>query len=440
MTSNKTVEDELHSQLGGVTNTVRAAVLAVRCARDALEFAAAERRVHDALREEGDGLVQAALLARITDEDFVEEARAAAHSRAREGGIQLRSKGARPTSVRLLGGTTVPLKTLLLLPATPKNPTTPRKKGQRGSSGAGVYPALAALGIVQRATPALREAVARQVAASNSVSAARDTLQRQGIQIDHKGALRLTYAFADAARSARDHDISEWTAAEPAPMAGMNLVVSLDGGRVRIKEPSGGSEERTYDAQWREPKVLTIYVVDEQGKRNRKIPALIDATMGDADQVAALLVGHLRLVGAHQANHVRFIADGGSWIWARTEEIRKAAGIETDNWCEQLDLPHTVAYLGRVIEPLGETAIDRAAWLAEQKTSLLRGDVDEVLAALQWQAEHHALDVHAALSFINKHRDRLCFLFCRADGQPLGSGAVESAIRRIRDRFRPRHS
>ncbi len=151
--------------------------------------------------------------------------------------------------------------------------------------------------------------------------------------------------------------------------------------------------------------------------------------MGDADQVSALLVGHLRLLGAHHAEHVQFIADGGSWIWARTEAIRQAAGIERARWSEQLDLPHTVAYLARLIEPLGDAVIDRQTWLMEQKMSLLRGDVDEVIAVVQALHDDHGLDVEAAIAFLDKHRARLCFLFCRADGEPMGSGAVELAIR-----------
>ena len=133
----------------------------------------------------------------------------------------------------------------------------------------------------------------------------------------------------------------------------------MAGLRVKAPHPHHDDDDRRFEPQWREPKVLAIYALDERGRRDPKTPALIDATMGDADQVSALLVGHLRLLGAHRAERVQFIADGGSWIWARTEAIRQAAGIERARRSEQLDLPHTVGYLARLIEPLGESAIDR---------------------------------------------------------------------------------
>ncbi|MEN8185470.1 MAG: hypothetical protein ABFS46_23385, partial [Myxococcota bacterium] len=346
------------------------------------------------------------------------------------------------TPVRLLGGSVVTMHALKLLPATPRDPAARKKRGQQGPSGSGVFPALARLGVAQRATPALREAVARQVAASRSVDAARKALERQGVRIDHKAALRLTYAFAEAAIDGRDEAMSNVsTTAEPTeeedeeelPMAGRRLVVSLDGGRVRLKEDKPDVEpgDRSFNAQWREPKVLNIYAIDEHGKRDRTVPAVVDVTMGDADQVAALLVGHLRLLGAHQAEHVRFIADGGSWIWLRTEDIRKAAGIARERWSEQLDLPHLVSYLGRLIEPLTEEQIDRKTWLAEQKVALVSGHPDEITADLEYLRRTHGIDVSAALAFLERHKERLHFVFCRPDGQPLGSGGVESAIRRV---------
>jgi len=429
-------EAALAEGLMGHSQAVVDAISGVRNATNGVEMREAERAVHAVLRAEGDALVECALQLRALDEDFVEQARADAHSRAQASGTRLHSRGYKSTPVRLLGGSIISLLALFLSPATPKSPEARRSRGKRGSAGAGVYPALDALGIADRASPALRETVAREVVAAFSFDAARGTLRQQGIEMDHRAALRLTYAFAEDAMKAREHAFTELL--EPAEvlegaLAGRDVVVSLDGGRIRMKEAHGdvASDTRKYDAQWREPKVLTLYVVDADGKRDKKFKTLIDGTMGDADDVTALLVGYLRLLGAHLANKVQFIADGGSWIWSRAEAIREAVGIPIDRWYEQLDLPHTVAYLGRVLDQLPQDAIDRKTWLAEQKVSLLIADVDEIQDALRHLAEVHDIDVHAALAFFDKHRHRLRFLFCRSDGLPLGSGAVESAIRRV---------
>jgi len=435
--------------------------MGLRQAADGLEMRAAERQLHQVVRAEADVLAGAALQARVADAEFLETSRAHAHEQAHEAGTQLRSKGMRPTSVRLLGGSVVHVLALMMVPATAKG--TSRARGQRGPAGSGVYPALAQLGIAGRSSPALREEVARQVVSSNSVAAARQALEQRGIRLDHRTALRLTYAFAQSAMDARDHALRSLEPGEKGaqdqcggPLSGERVVVCLDGGRVRLKEapedptepeppsnpnaevpsdvvvedPDDGTDRR-YTPAWREPKLLTIYVVNDAGKRDRAFSAIVDGTLGDADEVTQLLIGYLRLYGAHEAASVCFIADGGSWIWQRTASIRKAAKIAKERWSEQLDLPHTMAYLGRLLTDLDEGAVDKKVWLAEQKTSLLRGDLDEVLDAVRYLSVAHGTDVAAAEAFLEKHRSRLCFLFCRSDGQPMGSGAVESAIRRV---------
>ena len=165
-----------------------------------------------------------------------------------------------------------------------------------------------------------------------------------------------------------------------------------------------------------------------------KVPtfrSIIDVTMGDADEVAALLVGHLRLIGARSASHVRLIADGGSWLWARAEEIRKKSGIMQERWSEQLDLPHLIEYLGKTIASIGPERIDRKNWLDKQKFALLESRVVDVIADLCSVSKDHQVDTATAIAFLRGHRSRIDFGCCRRDGQPLGSGAVESAVRRV---------
>jgi hypothetical protein len=49
------------------------------------------------------------------------------------------------------------------------------------------------------------------------------------------------------------------------------VVISSDGGRQRLRETKRGTKttkgRRRYTGAWREPKVVIIYVVDAEGKR-----------------------------------------------------------------------------------------------------------------------------------------------------------------------------
>lgn len=110
---------------------------------------------------------------------------------------------------------------------------------RRGPGGAGLYPALAELGITGLATPALMAEVAREVAESASVDVARASLRERGLNIQHKTALRLTYQFAKRALALRQTQMGEVARDGPpetGEMVGQRLVVSLDGGRLRIRK------------------------------------------------------------------------------------------------------------------------------------------------------------------------------------------------------------
>jgi len=77
------------------------------------------------------------------------------------------------------------------------------------------------------------------------------------------------------------------------PLVGRRVVVSVDGGRVNIRRRVGGpwpeGGRRRFETAWREPKVLTVYVLDEEGKRDKSVCSVIDGTLGDADDVFDLL-------------------------------------------------------------------------------------------------------------------------------------------------------
>src|SRR5437870_5616206 len=76
-------------------------------------------------------------------------------------------------------------------------------------------------------------------------------------------------------------------------VAGRRVVISSDGGRLRLRETKRGPKttkgRRRSPGAWREPKVLLIYVVDAEGKCASSFAPVIDATLKGPDAVFALL-------------------------------------------------------------------------------------------------------------------------------------------------------
>src|SRR3989475_11347287 len=166
-----------------------------------------------------------------------------------------------------------------------------RRKGQRraGKRYAGVYVGLVLLGIYDRCTPALASEVSLLAAMLGSLDEAQNVLANRGVVLDTKTVRLIAYRYAARARLAQQIERTAFADT----VAGRRVVISSDGGRLRLRETKRGPKTKKgrqrYTGAWREPKVLIVYVVDAEGKRETSFAPVIDATLQGPDAVFALL-------------------------------------------------------------------------------------------------------------------------------------------------------
>ena len=80
-----------------------------------------------------------------------------------------------------------------------------------------------------------------------------------------------------------------------------------------VENAPGRSKKRprqTFDAEWREPKLVTIFVHDEHGRMEKQSRAVVDGTFLGPDAIAELVAMHLHRLGAARAASITFGADG----------------------------------------------------------------------------------------------------------------------------------
>ena len=402
-------------------------------ARDPKSFCEAERELVDLAKELASDMTQRVLQQASDDETRKAEALAAVRERCSSRGVELRVERVRPTKIRTLGGQLVEVTT----PYATAKPRGSRPLEKRGSQGTGVYPVLDELGIMGRSTPALRMLVSRAVCEANSVASARDLLAGGGVEVGHKTALRLTYMVCDEALRARRRAVRATSeGADDGEFAGRRVVAAVDGGRINIRKRVGGRPRKggrkRFETEWREPKVLTIYVLDENGKRDRSVPAVIDGTLGDADAVYDLLRYHLLRLGVHQAEELVLIGDGAPWIWNRAEGLRTELGLPRERFHEIVDYFHVVERLGEMSKTQhhwGEES--RLDWLQIQKRRLKSGKIEEIEAVVRVVSKRRPDAMRAEPDYWSRNRERLRYATFRERGLPIGSGAVESSVRRV---------
>jgi hypothetical protein len=287
---------------------------------------------------------------------------------------------------------------------------TPRKN----KPASGCYPGLILLGIYERCTPLLTSDLAQLAAAASSFDEAVRWLADHGVDIDIKTLQVVVYAFAAQARTQqklRSHF--------PDKVTGRRIAVSVDGGRIRIrgrkKGPKTAKGRHRYSTSWREPKLLIIYVINAEGEIDRSIPVWLDGTMKGPDAIFGLLRHYLSGLGVS--------------VGKLAAELK----LRTDQIVEIVDFYHAVEHLGKVAALQGKwTGRQRKSWIRKQRKRLLAGKVEEVIGEIaRLSAGRKSKLLLRELEYFRKHRKRMNYAQAKEEGLPIGSGAIESAVRRV---------
>ena len=307
-----------------------------------------------------------------------------------------------------------------------------RKSRSTKARGKGLYPAQVLWGITEGCTPQLGSQASALVAVVGSLSEAREVLRSWGVHLNVKSLRALAYGWARRARA-----LQAQTAHFPCPeqLDGRSVVVSTDGGRIRIRAdkrgPRTAKKRRRYHTHWREPKLLILYEVDEQGRSKPTFAPLIDGTLKGPDTLGALLCYYLGRLAAQQASKILFVADAAAWIWKRVPWIIELLGLAPNRVLQLIDFYHAVEHLGKAAAGCARwSAAQRRRWVRARRGELLKGQIDLVIEALKALSQRRAA-VRIEYRYFLRHRDRMQYAKIRNLGLPIGSGAVESAVRRV---------
>jgi hypothetical protein len=302
-------------------------------------------------------------------------------------------------------------------------------------AGKGMDPMLLLWGVHDRCTAAVVSEISKLVAMLGSLEEVEQVLSDRGQPLDFKTIRTIAYRFAIRARAAQRVGSLNWGET----VAGRRVVLSTDGGRLRIRTTKRGPKtakgRNRYRTDWREPKLLIIYVVDENGQMDRKFLAVIDGTLGGPDAIFKLMESYLRELKITTADEVLLVADGARWIWNRVEALLQRSGVKPDQVHELVDFYHAVEHLGKIAALRRRwTAAERRAWIGRQRRRLLKGRVEEVQAAIDavcGSRPGKALKRERDYFKRNSGEGRMDYARMAVLKLPIGSGAIESAIRRV---------
>jgi hypothetical protein len=192
-----------------------------------------------------------------------------------------------------------------------------------------------------------------------------------------------------------------------------------------------------YDTDWREPKLLIIYTVDARGKKEDGARVWIDGTFQGPDHLAELLVSWLYRLGISQAESLTFIADGAPWIWDRFDWVVEVLKLPSSKIQYVLDFYHATHHISLALGELSLSDDERKKYYRELRSELRHSRWQVVVSRLEVLGSALLLDSDSIFSrelrFLRKHgkSGHLNYTTYSRRGLPMGSGAIESTIRRV---------
>jgi hypothetical protein len=290
------------------------------------------------------------------------------------------------------------------------------------------------LGIAGHFTPQMRNQMAKAAVLLGSYEEAAEMLAEQGIDVSVNQLRAVTAGMGKMLQKLT----TQGSLTVAGNVSGRRIVVSMDGGRVRLRERRPGKTRKgrkKFSPKWREPRLFIIYAVDDEGRMADDFPPVIDGTLGSCDQLFAILLAYLRGLNLTEAARVLFVADGAAWIWRRVPKLIKSLGLKDDQVQQLIDFWHAVEYLGKIAESKSLEGTHKKRWVKTQKNRLWKGEIETVVQEIKTllgsrKTKSQTTWLNYFITHGLTHR-RMDYSRSRTHHMPIGSGAIESAVRRV---------
>ncbi|MCI0731854.1 MAG: hypothetical protein L0332_34740 [Chloroflexi bacterium] len=268
-----------------------------------------------------------------------------------------------------------------------------------------------------------------------SLAIAQEMLAGRGVKLDVATLRRFCRQLAQQGMERR----GQVSLAGTEKLTGQTVVIGIDGGRLRERRAKPGrrkegQKRQGYYSDWREPKLFTIYLLDEQGQVVKAFAPLHDATLGDHEAMFALLAQYLSALPLTEVARIVFCGDGAPWLWSGVEALGHRLGLAAHCPLYQvLDFTHAQQNLQELIDLVAARVQKKEKVATRWRQLLWAGDIhglrQEICRLLTGPKQQQALKKWQ--NYFHNNEQRLQYEAFKAAAIPCGSGCVESAIRRV---------
>jgi hypothetical protein len=286
-------------------------------------------------------------------------------------------------------------------------------------------------GVIDHAGPSYYAQVSKFSVLCGSFEIVKEVLS--GLQIG--GSLKRIRSLAMAVSKKCLSKRVECMVSKSDNVGGKRVIISTDGGRIRTRqyhaEKNQAGTHHKFATPWKEPKLLVITIIDENGKTERAELPIYDATFGE-EGLFRLLGEYLKALNIKEVREVQVIADGALWIWNNAKKLLLELGVAEENIVETLDYYHAVEHPSILTELLPKTKQAVKKSLFKEFKELLRaGKVGEIIEKTRTQVKRVSKKMKTQIAYFEKNQARLDYPAYRAKKWLCGSGIIESGVRRM---------
>jgi hypothetical protein len=200
------------------------------------------------------------------------------------------------------------------------------------------------------------------------------------------------------------------------------LGVSLDGGKMNIRGEG-----------WKEFKAGAVFDLVTTPEQDQETGEWVDAVhgvnvtyravLGSVDDFAPALWALAVERQVPQAADVAVVADGADWIWNLADDLFPDA-VQIVDWY------HATEYLAHAAEALFPTnAAAARTWQTARRADLFLGQTHKLIEPLE------RAELTTQATYFRTHTRRMQYQEFHEQDYPIGSGTVESGIKRFKHRL-----
>jgi hypothetical protein len=321
------------------------------------------------------------------------------------------------------------------------------------------HPADSALGLQPQApaSPRVQEIAALMSIRSPFAQAAQDAQRLTGLALNpsslHREAQRqgqraLQCRQRDVALSHTPQGVAELSARSASTsLKPFTLILEIDAWNIRERDDWGRSRQLRRRGQeperWHWVFTATVFRLDQRGQTagGRRVISQRGyvATRQGLESFTQQVYVEALLRGLNTAQEVLVIADGAIWIWNLAQDRFKDAK-------QRVDLFHVKEHLYELAGTLyGQGTPEAQQWLRPLLRFLdQRNDgaldvlhhLEDLRQTLQNLTASQQETLDREIGYFTTHQKRMDYKRGRANGEPVGSGAVESTARQYQTRFK----